>query len=230
MAAGSRRRLPSLDAVRAFEAAARHSGFSRAASELDVTHGAVSRQVAILEDALGARLFERGARHVSLTPAGRVLLAGVAPALERIADAAAEVARGARPRVVRANVRPSFALRWLIPHLPRFLRDHPELEPQVVTSTAKPGALASGTFDVVIRRGRGGWPAELRPTAFLREAAVPVASPSLLARLPLRALAADLAGHTLLHCATRDADWAAWLDRAGVPGLRPAAELRFEHL
>lgn len=229
MAPGLRRRLPPLNAVRAFEAAARHASFSRAAAELGVTHGAVSRQVALLEDALGTRLFTRSVRQIALTPAGQVLLAGVAPALERIADAAAQVERAARPRIVRVNVRPSFALRWLIPHLPRFLRSHPELEPQVATSTSEPAAVLPGSFDIAIRRGLAGWPDQLRPVAFLRETAMPVASPSLLQRLPVRT-PPDLAQHTLLHCATRDADWAGWLERAGAPGLSPAGTLRFEHL
>jgi len=230
----STNRLPPLNAVRAFVAAARHASFTRAADELGVTHGAVSKQVRLLEDHLGVPLFTRGVRQVTLTPAGRELLAEAAPALERVAAAAVRLRRAAPAgagSIVRINARPSFALRWLIPHLPAFMQAHPGVQPEVVTSTAEPARLAAGSFDVVVRRGRPGvlWPEGMRVRPFLRERAVPVAAPALLAGLPVRQ-AEDLAGHTLLHTATRDADWTTWLASAGVPGLRPAAELRFEHL
>lgn len=107
-------RLPPLNAVRAFAAAARHASFTRAADELGVTHGAVSKQVRLLEDHLGVPLFTRGVRQVTLTPAERDLLAEAAPALERIAAAAVRL-RHAAPAsagsIVRINARPSFALR-----------------------------------------------------------------------------------------------------------------------
>lgn len=228
-------RLPPLNAVRAFAAAARHASFTRAAAELGVTHGAVSKQVRLLEEHLGVPLFTRGVRQVRLTPAGRELLAEAAPALERIAVAAAGLRRAPAggAGVVRINARPSFALRWLIPHLPRFMRVHPELEPQVATSTLEPTRLPVHLFDVVIRRDtpvdRGpAWPEGMPPRPFLRESAFPVAAPALLAARPVRR-AEDLAGHVLLHTATRERDWAAWLAHAGVPGLRHAGELRFEH-
>lgn len=228
-------RLPPLNAVRAFAAAARHASFTRAADELGVTHGAVSKQVRLLEDHLGTPLFTRGVRQVALTAAGRELLAEAAPALERIAAAAIRLRRNAARAdgggVVRVNARPSFALRWLIPHLPAFMAAHPGVRPEVVTSTAEPARLPAGSFDVVVRRGRPGmaWPKGMQVRPFLRERAVPVAAPALLASLPVHR-AEDLAAHTVLHTATRDTDWTAWLARAGVPGLRPAGELRFEHL
>jgi len=227
-------RLPPLNAVRAFAAAARHASFTRAADELGVTHGAVSKQVRLLEDHLGVPLFTRGVRQVALTAAGRELLADAAPALERIAAAAVRLRRAApvdAGDAVRINARPSFALRWLIPHLPAFMLAHPGVRPEVVTSTAEPARLPIGSFDVVVRRGRPGvaWSEGMEVRPFLRERAIPVAAPALLARLPI-CRTEDLAGHTLLHTATRDADWTAWLARAGVPGLRSTAELRFEHL
>lgn len=228
-------RLPPLNAVRAFAAAARHASFTRAASELGVTHGAVSKQVRLLEEHLGQPLFTRGVRRIALTSAGRELLADTAPALERIAAAAAKLRRAAPAEagVVRINARPSFALRWLIPHLPRLARACPDLEPQVATSTQEPARLPAHSFDVVIRRDapdhRGpAWPAGMPARPFLRESALPVAAPALLAAHPVRR-AEDLAGHVLLHTATRGKDWADWFARAGVPDLRPAGELRFEH-
>ena len=228
-------RLPPLNAVRAFAAAARHASFTRAADELGVTHGAVSKQVRLLEDHLGLPLFTRGVRKVALTAAGRELLAEALPALERIAAAAVrlrrEAARTDGGGVVRVNARPSFALRWLIPHLPAFMAAHPGVRPEVVTSTAEPARLPAGSFDVVVRRGRPGvlWPEGMQARPFLPERAVPVAAPALLTRLPVHRVE-GLAPHTLLHTATRGADWATGLARAGVPDLRPAGELRFEHL
>ena len=231
------RMLP-LNAVRAFVAAARHASFTRAADDLRVTHGAVSKQVRLLEDHLGTPLFLRGVRQVSLTGHGRELLAEVAPALERIGAAAGRLRRAAAARdtggTVRINARPSFALRWLIPHLPAFMGAHPGITPEVITSTVDPAVLPSRAYDVVIRRrdGRSGrriWPEALVPRSFLRERARPVACPELLSRRPVRQVG-DLSAHTLLHTATRDGDWKAWLARARVTGLEPAGELRFEHL
>src|SRR4051794_28341642 len=179
-------RLPPLNALRAFEAAARHASFSRAADELGVTHGAVSKQIRILEDDLRQKLFARGIRQVKLTSAGRELMAEIAPALERIGAIAMALRQGPLEETgqVRINTRPSFALRWLIPHLPHFVRAYPGIEPQVTTSTLEPVRLSPSGFDVAIRRatpGRGGstWPDGLRPRAFLREGALPVASPTL---------------------------------------------------
>jgi LysR family glycine cleavage system transcriptional activator len=230
--------MPPLNAVRAFAAAARHNSFTRAADDLGVTHGAVSKQVRLLEDHLGLPLFVREVRKVSLTQHGRELLTEVAPALERIGNVAARLRRTAVTRdaggTVRINARPSFALRWLIPHLPTFMAAHPDIKPEVVTSTAEPAALSPGGYDVAIRRGDGRsqrrtWPEGMVPFPFLRERARPVACPELLSRCPVRR-AEDLTKHTLLHTATRDGDWKAWLTRAGVPSLEPAGELQFEHL
>jgi len=227
--------LPPLNALRAFEAASRHASFSRAEDELGVTHGAVSKQIRALEDDLGQPLFSRGVRQVKLTAAGRELMAEVAPALERICAIAAALRQGPSQETgqVRINTRPSFALRWLIPHLPRFVRAHPGIDPQVITSTLEPARLSPSGFDIAIRRatpGRGGtvWPEGMKPRAFLREGALPVAAPSLLAERPVHR-PEDLNAHVLLHTATREQDWEDWLARAGCPALRPAGQLRFEH-
>jgi LysR family glycine cleavage system transcriptional activator len=228
-------RLPPLNALRSFEAAARHASFSRAADELGVTHGAVSKQIRVLEDDLGQQLFSRGVRQVKLTAAGRELLAEIAPALERIGAAAAALRRGPSQDAgeVRINTRPSFALRWLIPHLPQFVRAYPGIEPQITTSTLEPARLSPSAFDIAIRRatpGRGGsaWPDGMQPQAFLPEGALPVASPALLAERPVHRLE-DLNRHVLLHTATRQKDWEDWLRLAGCSELHPAGALWFEH-
>src|ERR1700733_8856546 len=139
-------RLPPLNALRVFAAAARHASFSRAADELGVTHGAVSKQVRFLEHDLGCSLFSRGVRQVKLTAAGRELMAEIAPALERIAAIATTLRQAPAEETgrVRINTRPSFALGWLIPHLAHFVRSHPGIEPHVITSTLEPARLSPG--------------------------------------------------------------------------------------
>ena len=172
----------------------------------------------------------RGIRQIALTSAGRDLLAGTAPALERIAATAAAVARSSAPRSLRINCRPSFAVHWLIPQLPLFLRAHPDIEPQVSTSTLEPARLKRDSFDVVLRReGRHPWPPDLEFRPFLRDQACPVAAPALLAARPIATIE-DLDAHVLLHCATRERDWSDWLALAAGCAVRPAGDLRFEHL
>ena len=146
-------RFPPLHAVRAFVAAARHQSFTRAAVELHVTHSAVSRQIKALETHLGVPLFERLTRQVVLTADGQAFFADAAAALSQIGAAATALMARAPARAVRINVRPSFAVRWLIPRLPAFVAQYPGIEPQVVTSTAVPSKAVDG-FDVAIRRGR----------------------------------------------------------------------------
>jgi LysR family transcriptional regulator, glycine cleavage system transcriptional activator len=222
-------RLPPLNAIRAFAAAGRHASLTLAASELGVSPGAVSRQVKLLEEHLGAKLFIRAVRQISLTAAGRDLLTSVVPALERIAAAATAITRAPPHRVLRINVRPSFAVRWLISHLPKFLGAHPDIEPQVVTSTIEPRRIGREGFDIAIRRGQHGWPADMKVRPFLSEWVAPVASPALLRERPIRN-AMDLARHTIIHCATRDGDWQQWLALAGAKNFTPIGVLRFEHL
>jgi LysR family glycine cleavage system transcriptional activator len=222
-------RMPPLHAVRVFAAAARHLSFTRAAAELHVTHGAVSRQVRTLEDFLGTPLFERRIRQVLLTPAGQRFHAEVEPALAQIA-LAAQAMRGPAPvQSVRVNVRPSFAVRWLIPRLPGFVARHPEIVPQVVTSTVAPGAPAAEPFDIAIRRGLAGWPPGLRLEPLLQDAALVVGAPALLRARPV-AVPQDLVAHVLLASHSRAEDWTRWLRLAGTPRLKPAGWLHFDHL
>lgn len=223
-------RLPPLNAVRAFAAAARHQSFTLAAAELFVTHGAVSRQVKALEEFLGVALFERRVRQVSLTPEGQRFFAEVAPALEQIGAAAHALMDGAAPaRTVTINVRPSFAVRWVIPRLPDFVAQFPGIAPQVVTSTVSPDQ-ASEHFDVAIRRGRNsGWPASIAVQPFLQDEALIVGTPALFTRIPVAEPRA-LAAHVLLWSRSRPDDWDHWKRQVGAPRLRPAGQLQFDHL
>src|ERR1700723_809224 len=154
--AAQRRTLPPLNAVRAFEAAARRASFTLAAAELGVTHGAISRQISLLEDWLGPPpLFRRLNRRVELTPEGEALLAEYAPALDRVALAARrhrERRGGKLTRVLRVNALATFSLRWLLPRLTRFRHEHPDIEGRLTTANEPVDALAE-EYDVVIRGG-----------------------------------------------------------------------------
>jgi LysR family glycine cleavage system transcriptional activator len=226
----NRRSLPPLNAVRAFEAAARHGSFKDAAVELGVTHGAVSRQVRLLEDWLGPpSLFVRLNRRVVLTSTGAALLAETGPALDRLSAAAER--HGTRdataaPAVLRVNALATFSLRWLLPRLEQFRDRHPRIEVRLSTSNDPVDALRD-PYDVIIRGGPDtfyGFVSRL----FLTERRLPVCSPGLLARLPLREIA-DLRQHTLLHTSALPRVWSDWFAVAGAPDIEPAASLTLDH-
>lgn len=221
-------RLPPLNAVRAFVAAARHLSFTLAAVELHVTHSAVSRQIKALEAHLGVDLFERKTRQVYLTDAGRRFHAQASAALNQI-GAAAQALKGQAPsHAVRVNVRPTFAVRWLIPRLPAFMARHPGIEPQVQTSTLAPDR-ALEPFDLAIRRSTRGWPAAMRVHAFLEDEVVVVGAPALFAGRPVTG-PRSLAAHVLLLSSSRGNDWENWKKHVGERALEPAGSLQFEHL
>lgn len=220
-------RLPPLNAVRAFVVAARHQSFTRAGLELHVSHSAISRQVKSLETHLGVALFERRVRQVQLTAAGQAFFTEAAGALAQIATAAAALQNATAPRAVRINVRPSFAVRWLIPRLADFVAQHPGIEPRVVTSTALP-VNAVDDFDIAIRRGLQGWPPSIQVQAFLPDEAVLVGAPGLLVERPVTSPRA-LAAHVLMSARTRNGDWDDWQRKAGVARLKPAGRLMFDH-
>lgn len=220
------RPLPPLNSLAAFEAAARLGGFSKAAGELHVTPAAISRHIAILEDWLGRPLFERRSRGVELTPAGEEYRRECSEALDRIARATARQIERGRRRLLRVNALATFTMRWLIPRLSSFQSAHPGIEVRLTTSREPVPALR-GDVDVVIRGG----PEQVRGyegTEFLREHRVPVCSPRLLKRRPLRT-PVDLAKHTLLHSAGLPDVWPEWLRAAGVPDLNPRGALTLEH-
>jgi LysR family glycine cleavage system transcriptional activator len=225
-----RRSLPPLNAVRAFEAAARLGSFKEAAIELGVTHGAVSQQVRLLEAWLSTpSLFRRSIRRVVLTPAGAALLAEVGPALDRIAAAVQQhrERRGDPPAaVLRVNALATFSLRWLLPRMNQFRAEHPDIEVRLTTSNDPLDALPE-SFDVVIRGGPDTFHG-FASRFLLSERRLPVCNPSLFAQLPL-ADVADLSRHTLLHVTSMPRLWRDWLTEAGQPALEPAASLTFDH-
>jgi LysR family glycine cleavage system transcriptional activator len=223
-----RRLLPPLNAVRAFEAAARRGSFKDAAGELGVTHGEVSRQIQLLEEWLGAPvLFRRVNRGVILTPEGGALLAEFGPALDRISVAARqhrERRGGPVATVLRVNALATFSLRWLLPRLTLFREAHPGIEVQLTTANEPVDALPE-EYDVVIRGGPDTYYGFVsRP--LLNERRLPVCSPALVKRL---SVVTDLERHTLLHVSTVPKLWRDWLTLAGCSELKPAAMLTFDH-
>jgi LysR family glycine cleavage system transcriptional activator len=215
-----------LNAVKAFEAAARLGSFTRAAEELNVTHGAVSRQIRLLEEWFGIRLFVRTSRNAVPTRAGTVLLTEVGPALERVAAVSLRLQNSAPAHgLLHVSALPTFAMRWLIPRLPEFQRHHPGLELRIVTAST-PSEQFRMDVDAVITGpiGQPGWVGK----RFLGEARLPVLSPDLMKRCPLRT-PEDLERHTLLHAATLREAWPRWLAAANVPELKPAHDQVFEH-
>ena len=151
------RRLPSLNALKAFEAAARLESFTEAAAELFVTHAAISRHVRDLEEWLGTQLFIRTGRGVDLTEAGRRFATRLTPLFDQIADATREAAAVGEVRELKVTVEPAIASRWLVPRLGRFNDLHPDIELSI-DPTTELADFRFGNVDVGIRYGAGGWP------------------------------------------------------------------------
>ncbi|MBO6634200.1 transcriptional regulator GcvA [Parvibaculum sp.] len=214
------RRLPSLKALRAFEAAARHGSFSAAAGELSVTHAAISHQIRALEEDLGAQLFHRTGRHVELNERGQKLFPALTAAFEQMAEAWAQA--GAKDSAaLTVSVEPSFAARWLVLRLGKFNRAYPEIELRLLPS-AEVVDFSREDVDIGVRYGLGGWPDVVSEKLF--EATVyPVCAPSLIdPRKPIRK-PEDLKAYPLLHEETMQ-HWLNWLEQAGVKHPRWAAK------
>ncbi|HET9625815.1 MAG TPA: transcriptional regulator GcvA [Kofleriaceae bacterium] len=215
-------KLPSLNALRAFEAAGRHLSFTRAAEELFITQGAVSRHIRGLEDELGVELFTRKTRALELTPAGAAYLATVRQAFDLLLDATR--ALDARRRTLTVSLLASFAVNWLVPRLGRFAARHPEIE-LALEPTTRPVDLLTEHVDVAIRYGSGGWPG-LDSTKLLDEELFPVCSPAFLAAHPIVA-PRDVVALPLLHSSS-ELDWQLWLARVRLD-LAAAARQRKLH-
>ncbi|HEX6865745.1 MAG TPA: transcriptional regulator GcvA [Caulobacteraceae bacterium] len=213
-----RRRLPPLNALRAFEAAARHLNFSRAADELSVTPGAVSQQIQNLEDYVGAALFKRTPKGLLLTDAAQTALPALREAFDRLAEAASLLTGAVDGRRLTLTAAPSFAAKWLVPRLGKFEAAHPEVDVWL-SAGMEVVDFASGEIDLAIRYGSGRYPG-LEVIRLLSETVIPVASPELLAEHPLN-VPTDLSKHILLHDGSPDADdscpdWAMWLAARGI--------------
>ncbi|MBR0983726.1 transcriptional regulator GcvA [Bradyrhizobium liaoningense] len=209
-------RLPSLNGLRAFEAAARHLSFTLAASELNVTQTAISHQIRRLEEELGIRLFIRQNRALALTPEARDYLPGVRAAFNDLRLATDRLLRKDDDKVLTVSTLASLAAKWLLPRLTDFQEQHPGIDVRITTSTSLVD-FQRDNVDAAIRYGRGQWPG-LRADWLMADELFPVCSPSLLrGDKPLRR-PEDLGNHPLLHTSNANSDdWRLWLTAAGLP-------------
>jgi len=222
-------RLPPLNALRAFEVAARRGGFTSAARELHVTPAAVSHQIKTLESHLNVQLFRRLPRGLKITEAGRQLLPQLTRGFEHFARAVAALGAGGLAGKLTINTAPSFAALWLVPRLDSFLRAYPDIEVCVLTDEAPPD-LDTGEVDIRIPYGMGDYPG-LATALLMREQIFPVCAPALLNQSPLRRFA-DLRHHTLLHDVNTGPEessmtWRRWLRDAGISGIDSTLGVKF---
>ncbi|ALN58308.1 transcriptional regulator, LysR family [Lysobacter enzymogenes] len=219
--------LPPLGALRCFEAAARLGSFTRAAQELHLTHGAISRAVRSIEDALGVALFERRSQRVHLTAAGERLRDAAAAAFDLLAATVRELREPARKPALVLSCEPTLLMRWLIPRLPAFQAAHPQIALQWV---AGGGPVGFGEVDLAIRRNDFSWGREVHAQHLFDERVGPVCSPAYRdARVDGAGRGARLSeGAVLLHSATRPDAWAQWA-RAARRRLPRAPAQTFEH-
>jgi LysR family glycine cleavage system transcriptional activator len=208
-------RLPSLNGLRAFEAAARHLSFTLAAAELNVTQTAISHQIRRLEEELGIKLFIRQNRALALTPKAKDYLPGIRAAFDDLRLATDRIQRKSGSRVLTVSTLASLAAKWLLPRLSSFQQAHPEIDVRITTSTTLVD-FRDGDVDAAIRYGRGQWPG-LRNEWLMADEMFPVCSPALLTgNKPLRT-PEDLAHHVLLSSSNNDDDWRLWLTAVGLP-------------
>jgi LysR family glycine cleavage system transcriptional activator len=228
--------IPSLSMLRAFDAVSRHRSFTKAAAELNQTQAAVSYQIRALEEQLSVRLVSRNSRSVTLTDAGRSFIADVAPSLRNLANAAARVRRRHRPsHALRVLVMQAFASLWLVPRLPRFKVQFPEIEINLLSQMGGAERIPEIDFDatgadvtIVYSSDTTAWRG-IFTERLIDDFALPVCSPHILtAGAPVREIA-DLRHHTLLHAINWQEIWPRWLAHAGMPGLRPSGEFQLQH-
>ncbi|UCI34651.1 LysR family transcriptional regulator [Mesorhizobium sp. B4-1-4] len=211
----NRRLIPDLVAIQAFECAARHANFTRAAGELNLTQSAVSRQVKDLENHLGTRLFERIRQRVVLSEDGQRFLPEARKLLQQTEETMLRAMSSAEARVsLSIATLPTFGSRWLSPRLPDFLSQHPGTILNVGSRSA-PFDFGEENFDLAIHYGQPVW-ARGTCTYLCSEAIVPVANEAMATSAENKA-PADLLGESLLHLATRPKLWSQWFEQAGLP-------------
>ena len=225
-------RLPPLNALRAFEAAARHGGFTGAADELCVTRGAISRQVKLLEEHLGTALFRRLPQGIELTEHGRRYLPVLTGAFESIIDGAKRIS--AAKSELRIICPPTISIRWLIPRLGQFRARSPDIRIRLTTEFFEWGEFQSGDFDLgfsVERHGRHGQrPAGIEILPMFPMLIVPACAPQLLKGPVALEKPEDLANFTLLHESPDHHDWKSWISIFNVKGVDPETGDAFPNL
>jgi LysR family glycine cleavage system transcriptional activator len=225
--------LPPLSALRAFEAAARHMSFSRAADELHVTPAAISHQIHALEEDLGVRLFHRMNRSIELTASARILLPGLSEAFAGIQSSVRRLRAHNDTGTLTVTSSPSVAAKWLVLRLHRFQEQYPEIDARI-SATDDVVDLTKGDFDIAIRYGSGKYPGLDVELLFTNEV-FPACSPQLLTAGPPLRLPDDLLRHTLIHDQAIERDplvptWPMWLKAAGVKNVPPLAGLSFNNM
>ncbi|CAI8784520.1 Glycine cleavage system transcriptional activator [Pseudomonas sp. IT-P2] len=211
-------RLPSLNGLRAFECAARHMSFTRAAEELNVTQTAISHQIRRLEDELGVRLFMRLKDGLALTEEGNAYLPGIRSAFLELRYSTEKLLESSNNSVLTISTLVSVASKWLLPRLPSFREAHPEIDVRISASTEWVD-FRKGGIDAAIRYGDGNWPG-LRADWLMSDEIFPVCSPRLLTGDKPLNTPVDLAHHPLLQVSGVTAnDWNDWLHAAGQPPL-----------
>lgn len=227
------RRIPSLDLIRGFEAAARHLSFTKAGAELFITQSAVSRQIKALEEQLGAPLFRRRYRAILLTEAGQALYRAASGAMQLLADAAARIQTPATGKSITVSCTNGFASLWLVPRLSEFRDEHPDIDLRISANNRIVDLERDG-IEMAIRYCAP----ELAPAGAVKlfrvEEVFPVCSPALL-RKPDKPLTKpeDLRNHVLLHLEDEYqwpvTAWPTWLEVVRLQNLKPAGALRFSH-
>ena len=207
--------LPSLNGLRAFEAAARHLSFTRAAAELHVTQTAISHQIRRLETQLGMRLFHRRNRALALTPEAQAYLPAVRAAFEDLREATERLRRRERQSVLTVSTMASLAAKWLLPRVAGFQEANPGIEVRLTASTHLVD-FRREEIDMAIRYGHGTWPG-VRADWLMSEDIFPVCSPTLLKGKRGLRRPEDLAQFTLIHNTGFREDWQVWLTAAGLP-------------
>ena len=218
--------LPPLNALRVFEVTARAGSYTEAARELHLTHGAISRQIQLLEEALGQPLFRKEGQRMVATGHAKAFAREISAAFDHISDAARRYGKQASTKVIRVNAPATLAMRWLIPQLPSFRAAHPQVEVRISTAFSNDPVLR-GSFDVGIRRSADDR-AQFEVLPLLAEQTTVIASPAYLKQRKVRK-PADLAQAVWLSTESRPGDWENWLASAGCAELRPAQTLRFDH-
>jgi len=224
------RLVPGLQSLKAFNAAARHLNFTRAAGELNVTPAAISHQIKELEEQIGASLFQRSSRSMTLTREGQILRAAVGEALDGLIRALQRIRQLKSPSQLRVTASPSIAAKWLVPRLDRFLAKMPGADVRVDVSSA-PLDFDRDDVDVAIRFGKGDYPG-LQVDKLFEDVVFPVCSPALLkARRPLRE-PRDLLQHNLIHLDWQAQgavwpNWRMWMMAAGITGFDDSRGLHF---
>jgi LysR family transcriptional regulator, glycine cleavage system transcriptional activator len=222
--------LPPLSALRAFEAAARLTSFSKAAAELNVTPAAISHQIHALEADLGVQLFRRLNRQVELTASARVLLPGLTEAFAGIQASVRRLRAHNDTGSLTVTSSSSLASTWLVPRLHRFQARHPDIDVRI-SANDNLADLLQGDFDIALRYGAGRYPG-VHVELLLQNEVFPACSPALLERGPPLRTPADLRHHQLIHDQAIDRDplvptWAMWLKAAGVDEIPAASGLSF---